>query len=243
MHVWITADVDNERLTRDRVGCAEIGDVAPFGRDGGAGGDAVILAIIEAGEDAVEVGAFVGHQLPFAAEYLGNAPHQGNIETSRAIFGHELEGRVGKRRSHPQNRRGPRDERPGRCRYAYDEIEKALDDLMNGGCDAFMKLAPVTAWLVRDRPKLKVVETGITVERLGICTRNGNAALLNAIGKAQAALSADGTLAALIKTVAWGRGDYACVNVKTTSSGYFERAVTPAGPTQPPHPGSTLALA
>jgi ABC-type amino acid transport substrate-binding protein len=83
--------------------------------------------------------------------------------------------------------------------YAYDEIEKALDDLMSGGCDAFMKLAPVTAWFVRNRPKLKVVETGITVERLGICMRKGNVALRNAMGKAQAALSADGTLAALIK--------------------------------------------
>jgi polar amino acid transport system substrate-binding protein len=39
--------------------------------------------------------------------------------------------------------------------YAYDEIEKALDDLTSGGCDAFMKLAPVTAWFVRDRPKLR----------------------------------------------------------------------------------------
>jgi polar amino acid transport system substrate-binding protein len=29
--------------------------------------------------------------------------------------------------------------------YAYDEINKALDDLTSGGCDAFMKLAPVTA--------------------------------------------------------------------------------------------------
>jgi polar amino acid transport system substrate-binding protein len=29
--------------------------------------------------------------------------------------------------------------------YAYNEIEKALDDLSSGGCDAFMKLAPVTA--------------------------------------------------------------------------------------------------
>jgi len=83
--------------------------------------------------------------------------------------------------------------------YAYDEIEKALDDLTSGGCDVFMKLAPVTAWLVRDRPKLKVVETGITVERLGICVRKGNTALRNAINKAQAALAADGTLAALIK--------------------------------------------
>jgi len=83
--------------------------------------------------------------------------------------------------------------------YAYDQIEQALDDLSSGGCDAFMKLAPVTAWYVRDRPKLKVVETGITVEHLGICVRKGNAALRDEITKAQAALKADGTLAALIK--------------------------------------------
>jgi polar amino acid transport system substrate-binding protein len=83
--------------------------------------------------------------------------------------------------------------------YAYDEIEKALDDLTTGGCDAFMKLAPVTAWFVRDRPRLNVVETGITVERLGICVRKGDTALRDAINAAQAALAADGTLAALVK--------------------------------------------
>jgi ABC-type amino acid transport substrate-binding protein len=83
--------------------------------------------------------------------------------------------------------------------YAYDEIEKALDDLSTGDCDAFMKLAPVTEWLVRDRPKLKVVEIGITHVRLGICVRKGNTILGDAIGKAQAALMQDGTLPALIK--------------------------------------------
>ncbi|HUC51407.1 MAG TPA: ABC transporter substrate-binding protein [Xanthobacteraceae bacterium] len=83
--------------------------------------------------------------------------------------------------------------------YAYDEIEKALDDLSAGGCDAFMKLAPVTAWFVRDRPKLKVVQTGITRELLGICVRKGDTALASAIGKAQAALMADGTIPDLIK--------------------------------------------
>ena len=62
-----------------------------------------------------------------------------------------------------------------------------------------MKLAPVTEWFVRDRPKLAVVETGITRERLGICVRKGNAALKNAVEKAQASLTADGTLSALIK--------------------------------------------
>jgi len=83
--------------------------------------------------------------------------------------------------------------------YAYDEIEKALDDLTSGGCDAFMKLAPVTAWFVRDRARLSVVETGITVERLGVCVRKGNTVLRKAISKAQSELTADGTLAALIK--------------------------------------------
>ena len=83
--------------------------------------------------------------------------------------------------------------------YAYDEIETALGDLSSGGCDAFMKLAPVTHWLVRDRSRLKVVQTGITREILGVCVRKGNTALRDAINSAQAALAQDGTLAALIK--------------------------------------------
>jgi polar amino acid transport system substrate-binding protein len=83
--------------------------------------------------------------------------------------------------------------------YAYDEIERALDDLSIGGCDAFMKLAPVAEWFVRDRKKLKVVETGITRERLGICVRKGDAALLEAIGNAQTTLMTDGTVAALVR--------------------------------------------
>ncbi len=83
--------------------------------------------------------------------------------------------------------------------YAYNEIATALDELSSGGCDAFMKLAPVTEWFVRDRPKLKVVQAGITSERLGICVRKGNTALHDQIGRAQAELMADGTLPALIK--------------------------------------------
>ena len=83
--------------------------------------------------------------------------------------------------------------------YAYDEIETALGDLSAGGCDALMKLAPVTHWLVRDRPQLRVVQTGITRELLGVCVRKGDTALRDAINSAQAALAKDGTLAALIK--------------------------------------------
>jgi ABC-type amino acid transport substrate-binding protein len=82
--------------------------------------------------------------------------------------------------------------------YAYDEIEKALDDLSTGGCDVFMKLAPVTEWFVRTHPALKVVETGITQECIGICVRRGNTVLRDAINGAQAALTKDGTLSALV---------------------------------------------
>jgi polar amino acid transport system substrate-binding protein len=83
--------------------------------------------------------------------------------------------------------------------YAYDEIETALGDLSTGGCDAFMKLAPVTHWFVRDRPRLEVVQTGITREVLGVCVRKGDTALRDAIDAAQAALARDGTLGGLVK--------------------------------------------
>ncbi len=90
--------------------------------------------------------------------------------------------------------------RAGRVQvYAYNEIETALSHLSNGGCDAFMKLAPVTHWFVRDRPRLKVVQTGITREILGVCVRKGDTALRDAINAAQAALVKDGTLPALVK--------------------------------------------
>ena len=89
--------------------------------------------------------------------------------------------------------------------YAYGEIERALDDLTTGGCDAFMKLAPVTAWLVGDRPRLKVVQTDITREVLGICVRRGNDALRSAINEAQRALLENGSLPRLVSQ--WlGRG-------------------------------------
>jgi len=57
----------------------------------------------------------------------------------------------------------------------------------------------VTHWLVRDRSALKVVQTGITHEILGVCVRKGDAALRDAINAAQAELVRDGTLPVLIR--------------------------------------------
>jgi hypothetical protein len=60
------------------------------------------------------------------------------------------------------------DGRAARVRlYAYDEIETALGDLSSGGCDAFMKLAPVTALAGARSAQARVVQTGITREILG----------------------------------------------------------------------------
>ena len=81
--------------------------------------------------------------------------------------------------------------------YAYHDILVALDDLEAGRLDAFMKLEPVTRRLLRGRPALAIVQTGITDERLAIAVRLDNAALAQAIDGAQAQLAARGVLAEL----------------------------------------------
>jgi ABC-type amino acid transport substrate-binding protein len=81
--------------------------------------------------------------------------------------------------------------------YDYDRIAAALDDLEAGRIQAFMKLEPVMRELTRDRPALRVVQTGITDERIASAVRLDDAGLADAIDAAQRALAADGTLAAL----------------------------------------------
>jgi ABC-type amino acid transport substrate-binding protein len=81
--------------------------------------------------------------------------------------------------------------------YDYDDIDAALDDVVAGTIDAFMKLEPVMRWLLRDRPALHVVQTGITDELLGVAVARHDDVLGPAIDGALDALRADGTLAAL----------------------------------------------
>lgn len=81
--------------------------------------------------------------------------------------------------------------------YAYNEIQRALDELSTGGCDAVMKLAPVLTWLVRDRPNVDVVQRGISREEIAISVQLGNHTLRDRIDDAQRFLTADGTLARL----------------------------------------------
>jgi polar amino acid transport system substrate-binding protein len=78
--------------------------------------------------------------------------------------------------------------------YDYGSIRTALTDLTTGGCDAFMKLAPVLTELVKPVPGVDVVQRGISVENIAIAVGLPDQALLARITVAQAELEADGTL-------------------------------------------------
>ncbi len=85
--------------------------------------------------------------------------------------------------------------------YAYGGIEGALDDLTAGTIGGFIKLLPVTTWLVRDRPDLAVVQEIPTHERLAIACALDNHVLCRAIDGALAGLEHDGTVDRLPREV------------------------------------------
>jgi ABC-type amino acid transport substrate-binding protein len=78
--------------------------------------------------------------------------------------------------------------------YDYGSIRTALTDLSIGGCDAFMKLAPVLTELVRPLGGVEVVQRNISREDIAIAVSLGNDAMLQRIASAQAELEDDGTL-------------------------------------------------
>lgn len=78
--------------------------------------------------------------------------------------------------------------------YDYGSIRAALDDLTTGGCDAFMKLAPVLTELVKPITDVEVVQRGISTENIAIAVGLGDQELLARITVAQAELEEDGTL-------------------------------------------------
>ena len=78
--------------------------------------------------------------------------------------------------------------------YEYGDIRAALDDLTSGGCDVFMKLAPVLTELVKPIGGVEVVQRGISTENIAVAVRLGDQDLLARITVAQAELEEDGTL-------------------------------------------------
>jgi ABC-type amino acid transport substrate-binding protein len=78
--------------------------------------------------------------------------------------------------------------------YDYGGIRSALADLSTGGCDVFMKLAPVLTELVKPVPGVEVVQRNISREHIAIAVAMGDEATLRRITAAQAGLEDDGTL-------------------------------------------------
>jgi ABC-type amino acid transport substrate-binding protein len=78
--------------------------------------------------------------------------------------------------------------------YDYGSIRTALTDLSTGGCDAFMKLAPVLSELVGSLVGVEVVQRNISREDIAIAVALGDDAMLQRIATAQAELEDDGTL-------------------------------------------------
>ncbi|MFY9922166.1 MAG: ABC transporter substrate-binding protein [Mycobacterium sp.] len=78
--------------------------------------------------------------------------------------------------------------------YDYGSIRAALDDLTTGGCDAFMKLAPVLTELVKPITDVEVVQRGLSTENIAIAVGLGDQELLARISVAQAEREEDGTL-------------------------------------------------
>ncbi|WP_083110289.1 ABC transporter substrate-binding protein [Mycobacterium kansasii] len=79
--------------------------------------------------------------------------------------------------------------------YDYGAVRSAITDLTTGGCDAFMKLAPVLTELVKPVHGVEVVQrTGISVEKIAIGVPKTDHDLLERITTAQAALEENGTL-------------------------------------------------
>jgi ABC-type amino acid transport substrate-binding protein len=78
--------------------------------------------------------------------------------------------------------------------YDYGGIRAALEDLTTGGCDAFMKLAPVLTELVKPIAHVEVVQQGISTEDIAVGVAFDSQKLLARITVAQAELEEDGTL-------------------------------------------------
>lgn len=81
--------------------------------------------------------------------------------------------------------------------YDYGGIRSALEDLATGGCDVFIKLAPVLTELVKPIADVEVVQRGISREEIAIAVPLGDATALRRITAAQATLEDDGTMQTL----------------------------------------------
>lgn len=78
--------------------------------------------------------------------------------------------------------------------YDYGAVSTAIADLVAGGCDAVLKLAPALAELVKQVPGVELVQRGLSVEDIAVAVNPADQKLLARLQVAQAELEEDGTL-------------------------------------------------
>ena len=76
--------------------------------------------------------------------------------------------------------------------YDYGAISTAVADLVTGGCDAVMKLAPVLTELVKAVPGVEVVQRGLSIEEIALAVNPADQQLPARLRVAQAELEASG---------------------------------------------------
>ncbi|MGE2834461.1 ABC transporter substrate-binding protein [Mycobacterium sp. SMC-4] len=84
--------------------------------------------------------------------------------------------------------------------YDHGAVATAIADLVAGGCDAVIKLAPALAELVRQVPDVELVARGLSVENIAIAVRRDDQQLLARLQVAQAELEENGTLQRIRRT-------------------------------------------
>ena len=78
--------------------------------------------------------------------------------------------------------------------YDHGAVSTAIADLVAGGCDAVITLAPVLSELVKAAPGIDVVQRGLSVEDIAIAVNPADQALHARLQVAQTELEQDGTL-------------------------------------------------
>lgn len=192
-----------------RAVCAELGLEWRLCRYAGADFDGIFDGLADGAFDCVASGMTITPErearADFCSPYLvsGQSLVCNVARTPDITTVHDLEGRViAVQRGNTSEPVAERLKAAGEVAdvrtYPYDSIGEMLDDLEAGKIAAIMKLAPVMHWLVRDRPHLRVVQQGVTTEKLAVCVRRRNDGLREALDAAQAHLAERGVLGDLI---------------------------------------------
>jgi ABC-type amino acid transport substrate-binding protein len=182
-----------------------VGEQAEFVAYDGADFDGIFERLAAGDFDCVIAGTTVTPDREDRAAFLPPYLISGQgiaVDTSRLPSVHSIDDlaglTIGVQRgntSEPIAQRLVADGKAGRVRvYDYGAVNAAVADLVSGGCDALMKLAPALRELVKEVPGVDMVQQHLSVEHIAIAVNATDQSLLARLQVAQAELEDDGTL-------------------------------------------------